>query len=237
MKRKIILLVALAAVVSIPLWMTEEPSDLLHARNGDTQTVSSVIEQCEKGVLKKLESNFRKTGLSYDSLQIAILGFKKELKLVVYARNDKADSWREFKTYDFTGFSGGPGPKLRQGDRQIPEGIYNVESLNPNSSYHLSLRVNYPNQYDRSKATGERRRNLGGDIMIHGSNVTVGCIPIGDESIEELFVLAAKSYHWGIPIVISPVDFRTGATAPPVTEIDWIDELYTNIRSELKKYN
>ena len=87
------------------------------------------------------------------------------------------------RTFPFQGFSGTLGPKLREGDGQIPEGLYRIEYLNPNSSYHLSLKIDYPNAFDREKGRSDGRERLGYDIFIHGKSVTVGCIPIGDEAI------------------------------------------------------
>lgn len=74
-----------------------------------------------------------------------------------------------------------------------PEGVYVIEWLNPNSRYHLSMRVSYPNAWDRQEATRENRTQLGGDIMIHGSNASIGCLAMGDEAAEDLFILAART--------------------------------------------
>ena len=87
---------------------------------------------------------------------------------------------------------GASGPKIQRGDKQVPEGVYGISYLNPNSAYHLSLGVNYPNAFDREMAAKDGRKNLGGDIMIHGKNVSSGCLAVGDEPAEELFVLAAE---------------------------------------------
>lgn len=73
------------------------------------------------------------------------------------------------KSYPILAASGSIGPKLRESDMQVPEGVYQIESLNPNSQFHLSLRVNYPNEFDREQARIDGRAQLGGDIMIHGS--------------------------------------------------------------------
>ena len=139
------------------------------------------------------------------------------------------------KAYEFTGFSGKIGPKLQEGDLQIPEGIYKIEYLNPNSSYHLSMKVNYPNAFDQRKGLSDGRSNLGSDIFIHGKNVTVGCIPIGDEGIEELFMLASKAIHKGIDVIIAPRDFRKNPTLPEIPEIAWEEELYDRLKVELKR--
>jgi L,D-transpeptidase catalytic domain len=75
--------------------------------------------------------------------------------------------------------SGHNGPKLREGDRQVPEGFYRITSLNPNSSYHLSIKLNYPNAFDQQHADEEGRDRLGGDIFIHGKAASIGCLAMG----------------------------------------------------------
>ncbi len=117
--------------------------------------------------------------------KLTILAFKNERKLEVWGYRQKR--WRFIKSFNWTAYSGVLGPKLKEGDRQIPEGIYGIEYLNPNSKFHLSMKVSYPNRFDREMAKRDNRDNLGGDIMIHGSNRSVGCIPIGDSGIEELY--------------------------------------------------
>lgn len=102
--------------------------------------------------------------------------------------------------------SGALGPKRREGDLQIPEGYYRVSALNPRSSYHLSLRVDYPNDSDRIR---NRRLDatapLGGDIMVHGSCVTIGCLPIEDGPIEEVYLMVSELFpDQRVPIHIFP---------------------------------
>ena len=138
------------------------------------------------------------------------------------------------RSYPVLGASGELGPKLREGDRQIPEGIYAIESLNPNSRFHLSLRVGYPNAFDRATGRLDARAQLGGDIMIHGSNVSIGCLAIGDEAAEDLFVLAADTGLKKLTIILTPVDFRRGKTLPKETQLPaWAPELYAQIQTNL----
>ena len=136
---------------------------------------------------------------------LRILVFKQERMVEV-----QAPGWSAPRRYPMTGFSGTLGPKLREGDGQIPEGVYGLAYLNPNSSYHLSMKVSYPNADDRAQAAKEGRTNLGGDIMIHGSNATVGCVPVGDEAIEELFYLVQAAGLRSVSVVIAPYDMRAG---------------------------
>ena len=107
------------------------------------------------------------------------------------------------KTYDFCATTGVLGPKRRSGDRQMPEGFYTVDAFNPTSNYHLSFRVNYPNASDKKFAD---QLNPGDNIFVHGSCITIGCIPVGDENIKEIYLLAAraKSGEQEIPIHIFP---------------------------------
>lgn len=134
---------------------------------------------------------------------LSILVFKNERLVELHATG-----WKAPRIYEMTGFSGRLGPKLREGDGQIPEGVYGIEYLNPNSAFHLSLKVSYPNAFDREMAGKDGRTNLGGDIMIHGGRATVGCIPIGDDAIEEVFFFAAKAGTENTTVVIAPYDMR-----------------------------
>ncbi len=131
--------------------------------------------------------------------------------------------------------SGTSGPKLRLGDYQVPEGFYKIESLNPNSRFHLSLRVNYPSPEDRLQAKREGRENLGGDIMIHGSNQSVGCLAMGDEGAQDLFVLAADTVRAPIEVLLCPLDFRNRDVAPDASRADWVEARYARLRAALKR--
>jgi murein L,D-transpeptidase YafK len=137
-------------------------------------------------------------------------------------------------TYPILGASGVLGPKLREGDLQVPEGIYPITELNPNSTHQVSLRIGYPNGFDRAQAALDGRTNLGGDIMIHGGRASIGCIAVGDQVSEDLFVLAADTGVSNITVVISPVDFREGRTLPASTnQPAWIPTLYNKIKATL----
>jgi murein L,D-transpeptidase YafK len=116
----------------------------------------------------------------------------------------KRRPFRLLMTAPITQSSGRPGPKRKEGDRQVPEGFYAIDLFNPVSEFHLSMRVNYPNESDRILSDPVKP---GGDIYIHGSNVSIGCLPIGDEKIEELFVLGLDARAGGqswIPVHIFP---------------------------------
>ena len=147
----------------------------------------------------------------------------------------KSGELEMIKSYPFTGFSGGPGPKLREGDGQIPEGIYAIEYLNPNSQFHLSMKLNYPNAFDKAKGKADGRDRLGFDIFIHGGSATIGCIPIGDAGIEELFLMVSEVGKLNVTAVISPYDMRMKSKRIEIPEIVWEQELHDNIRAEFNR--
>jgi murein L,D-transpeptidase YafK len=144
----------------------------------------------------------RQNGVNYPPKSIYLRAFKQEQLLEIWASD--AVQFKFIKSYTFTAFSGKIGPKIREGDLQIPEGLYIIDTFNPNSKFHLSFRINYPNTMDSVRNKNEQ--NPGSDIYIHGGNQTTGCIPIGDENIAELYWLCAQSYviNQNIPIHIFP---------------------------------
>ena len=156
----------------------------------------------EKGSL--IRSIVLKKGLDTNSLQIFMRVFKHEQKLEIWGRDSLCEEYVLLKDYRICRISGDPGPKRMQGDRQIPEGCYHIDRFNPWSHFHLSLGINYPNQSDR--ILGNRKR-LGGEIFIHGSCVTIGCIPMTDDKMKEIYILAVEATNNGqkeIPVHIFP---------------------------------
>ncbi|GAO44460.1 L,D-transpeptidase family protein [Flavihumibacter petaseus] len=161
--------------------------------------------------LKKREDSlvrqFRDKGLAWPAKYLYIRSFKYDSQLEVWVKGEKDQPFQLFKTYKVCAMAGTLGPKRMEGDYQVPEGFYYINEFNPRSVYHLSLGLNYPNASDRYLSDAIQP---GGDIYIHGSCVTTGCIPITDSQIEELYVLASNAKSLGqdfIPVHIFPVRF------------------------------
>ena len=131
----------------------------------------------------KLIVDLERNGLAYGS-PIYIRIFKTERMLELWVKQEVA--FKLFRTYDIAGMSGEPGPKLREGDRQAPEGFYYVtpSRMNPNSRFHLSFNLGYPNKYDRAHG------RTGSALMVHGNRCSIGCFAMTDEKIEEIYCLA-----------------------------------------------
>ena len=185
------------------------------------------------GVHSRLDPDFRRVGLPYPPREIILAAFKQEKQVEVWIGEGR-NQFVLLKTYPILAVSGQLGPKLKQGDKQIPEGFYRIESLNPNSMFHLALRLDYPNRFDIDQARQDGREDIGSDIMIHGGRVSIGCLAIGDEAAEDLFVLAAETGIDYVSVILSPVDFRVRdvpVSSPAVPE--WTSGLYKQIRERL----
>ncbi|MBS3954742.1 MAG: L,D-transpeptidase family protein [Methylomicrobium sp.] len=199
----------------------------------DQRTVADVLQAYGPYASHKLSQYFAKAKVSYPPREVAFIALKQEKKLELWARD--SGEFRFIRNYNIQAASGVAGPKLRQGDKQVPEGIYRIVGLNPNSNYHLSMKLNYPNEFDHFHAWQEGRANPGSDIFIHGKAASIGCLAMGDEAIEELFVLAAQVGTDNMKVVIAPHDPRTypleaGTLGLP----EWTHELYSNISREIK---
>lgn len=196
------------------------------------RTVQGVLVAIGSQVDARLNPDFKKAGVPYPPAKLTLLAFKREKRLELHAV-DHAGQFRFVRAYPILGASGGDGPKLREGDLQVPEGFYGIELLNPNSLYHLSLRVNYPNADDLGIARAEGRdlAGLGGDIMIHGGSASVGCLAMGDPAAEDLFVLAARTGLDRVGLLIFPWDFRE---SPPAGESG--NALYLRLSEAAKTY-
>lgn len=141
--------------------------------------------------------------LDPNRLEILFRLLKTHRELEVWARNRDGGPFELLHAYPLAATSGTLGPKRRAGDGQVPEGFYEIDRFNPKSNYHLSLGLNYPTPAER--ALGEP--DPGGDIFIHGGKVTVGCLPITDAGIEEVYLLAVLARSAGqasIPVHIFP---------------------------------
>ncbi len=155
-----------------------------------------------------LQKQFEAKKLAWPAKYIYIRSFKYDSQMEVWVKNDIKEPFQLFKTYKVCALAGTLGPKRMGGDFQVPEGFYYINEFNPKSTYYLSLGINYPNASDRVLSDS---LDPGGDIYIHGSCVTVGCIPITDNQIDELYILAAHAKDAGqdfIPVHIFPIRYN-----------------------------
>jgi murein L,D-transpeptidase YafK len=159
------------------------------------------VKAAREGKIGAVKALFEGKGLHYPPAAIFIRVFKREQVLELWGRDAKQDALTHVKDYPVCASSGSLGPKRKEGDLQVPEGAYRITLFNPASAYHLSLGLDYPNASDRVLSD---KRRPGGAIMIHGKCVTIGCIPIEDDGIEEVYLAASDTKDRTLPVHVFP---------------------------------
>jgi len=196
-------------------------------------TVDTIIDKIQRPVAQRLSGLLKLHNLEKLPDQVLLVAYKKEK--ILELRYKAEQKWKLFKQYPLTAYSGKLGPKLNEGDKQIPEGIYNIEYLNPNSSFYLSMKINFPNTFDLTQAKKENRNNPGSDIFIHGKNRSIGCLAIGDQAVEEVFYVASQRRQNTIPVWIFPTnDLSTNWVQLAQIKPLWLGTLYTELKNKLK---
>ncbi len=192
------LIAVLAGCFSAPLLAQDADADFKEFQLGCTR-VSDACKKYNDSAAKE----FRKKNIAWPPKDIYLRAFKSQNELELWARNNETTEYKLIKTYRICALSGALGPKRAQGDRQVPEGYYFIEDFNPKSDYYLSMQLSYPNYSDRLLG----KENLGGDIYIHGGCVTIGCMPMTDDGIKELYTVCVNARINGqefIPVHIFP---------------------------------
>lgn len=151
--------------------------------------------------------NLTSMDIALNNVNVMIKAYKYEQIVKIYVQSKSEKVWRVYKIFPFNCTSGDLGPKRKEGDYQIPEGYYHINHFNPYSNFHLSLGVSYPNKADKIKSPYAKK---GGAIYMHGGCASIGCIPIENEPIKEVYILAVFAKNNGqntIPIQIFPFDY------------------------------
>lgn len=181
-----------------------------------------------------LKKEFEEKGLNYPANYVYIRSFKYDSQLEIWVKDKPTDTFTLFKSYRVCALSGKMGPKRYEGDYQVPEGFYYINEFNPRSAHHLSLKLNYPNFSDRL----HNGKDPGGGIYIHGSCVTVGCIPLTNRQIDEVYIIAAHARDLGqdfIPVHVFPVKFNNKHSVGYLTKVSVSDDLSQRFWIKLKE--
>ena len=171
--------------------------------------ISSIFNSMEDSVAKQFEEK----KLTWPPQEMYIRSFKYDRQLEVWVKATAKEPFKLFKTYKVCMQSGTMGPKRMQGDYQVPEGFYYINEFNPNSNYHLALGLNYPNASDKILSDS---LHPGSAIYIHGNCVSIGCIPISDIPMEEVYIIASHVKTSGqdfIPVHVYPVKYNVKKSA------------------------
>lgn len=219
------------------LWprVSDQPPDAPDAPHEGRWSVAGRLQQFGLDAGHRLAPAFAEAGVAFPPRELVLAAFKEERRLDVIAP-DASGELRRVLSLPVYGASGGAGPKLREGDRQVPEGEYGIELLNPNSRFHVSLRLNYPSPSDLRRAVldGRPRGSLGGDIMIHGGSASIGCLAMGDPAAEELFALSAWVGLDNVRVLVLPWDFRSKPPPDEPPGPDWVGDLYRGLQEKVE---
>jgi murein L,D-transpeptidase YafK len=161
---------------------------LLSACNGDSLSTGA---KANRPIPDKLLAEIDAKNMDKGSPMLVRL-FKQEAELEVW-KQDRNGKFALLKTYPICRWSGDLGPKVKEGDRQAPEGFYSITpaQMNPNSGYYLSFNMGYPNAYDRAWG------RTGSQLMVHGDCSSRGCYAMTDEQISEIYALGRESFFGG----------------------------------------
>lgn len=185
----------------IPHTAVRQPTGVEFKRDQKRQRRVQIAYKEKQVAMEKL---FAVQKLPFPPTRLLIRIFKADGQLELWSAPSDSEPYLLVKSYPVCAASGKLGPKRQEGDLQVPEGFYFIDSFNPQSNFFLSMRVNYPNQSDRILGS---KWDLGGLIYIHGSCVTIGCVPLTDEGIKELYLVAVEARSAGlrkIPVHIFP---------------------------------
>ncbi len=233
-RRKMLIASGVAVVAAAALLAVPQTRRLLHpilSRIRGRRTVEQRLAELGPAARTRLQPHLDSAGLTSPPRAFTFVVLKDERRLDLFAGTSH-DTLHYIKSYPIHAASGDLGPKRREGDRQVPEGLYRIDSLNPNSRFHLSMRVDYPNADDRRIAQLQNRTDLGGDIFIHGGAASIGCVAVGDPAIEELFTLAADIGIENSEVILAPLDLRTRPLPDNLNKAPW-PQRYNDIQSRL----
>ena len=196
--------------------------------------VEVAMQRFERTAELRLMRRFDEAGVNFPPERIQLIALKESRRMELWVYSDS--QWRYIHDYLIFAASGGAGPKLREGDKQVPEGFYRIVELNPNSHFHLSMKLNYPNSFDWAQAAREGRQSPGSNIFIHGSAWSSGCLAVGNRSVEELFYLVGRVGVENADVLIAPYDFRLRQIRQDEAAPAWVSELYAYLRLRLADF-
>lgn len=202
-------------------------------------TIPQAIKHYGPSARKILKERCTAAGIAYPPKRLTMIGLKQERKLLLFAgvqeQPNRPKQSKLIGSYPLVSYSGVLGPKLKEGDLQIPEGVYRITGF---QAYNmLALCVNYPNELDQRNAASDHRTKLGGAILIHGGSQSTGCLVVSDDDMEQLFVATHDVGSKSIELIIAPCDLTK--CNPPIDRKKspkWLPALYESIKTRMLPY-
>lgn len=201
----------------------------LSCHTAQHRTTKEKIDRVEIARIEKepkISAILKQYNLQKENLHILLVAYKNLDELQLYAKNSDQDIFQKIQSFPICQRSGVLGPKKAEGDKQVPEGLYHIDRFNPESIYFLSLGLNYPNELDKSLGY------TGSDIFIHGKCETVGCLPMTDDLIKEIYLYATAAKNAGqekIPVYIFPFEM-TESNIQQYQKEDATDAFWKNLQ-------
>ncbi|MDR3617480.1 MAG: TonB C-terminal domain-containing protein [Candidatus Obscuribacterales bacterium] len=195
-------------------------------------TVNQAMQRFGPSARAALKKRFAQAGIAYPPAKITMIALKQERVVYLFAENKSPVL---IGTYPLSTFSGKLGPKLRQGDLQIPEGVYEINGRA--ASFRLALKVKYPNDFDLSMAAHDKRTALGSDILVHNGTVSTGCLVLSMPDMQELFIAAIDVGLSNVTLIIVPCNLLK--SSPDIDfsrQPAWVPQLYQSLKEKLERY-
>jgi hypothetical protein len=194
-------------------------------------TVAQALKQYGPDAKKRLLAEFESAGVAYPPKNVSVVSLKNERLLFIFAK-EKEGKWKQVAIHPIVACSGELGPKLKEGDMQVPEGFYKVSALD--ASTHLCFWVDYPNREDKANARAEHRTKLGGNIQIHEGVYSTGCVVLNHNDMADLVVLAHDAGINNVSLIIAPCNLLAKEPAIDLSkQPKWLPRLYKDLRTEL----
>jgi murein L,D-transpeptidase YafK len=181
--------------------------------------------------LTEVKQLFAAAKVAFPPRQLLLRAFKREKELEVWASAGEGQALAHIATYEICRMSGSLGPKKKEGDWQVPEGFYAIDHYKDKSDYYLALRVSYPNRRDR------QLRFAGSAIMIHGRCVSIGCLAMTDERIQELWVMATAVRALGKVVHVHLYPARDLAKLIASTSDAELKSFWGNLKEGLDRFD
>jgi len=195
-------------------------------------TVNQALQRFGPSARGALRKRFAQAGAAYPPLKMTMIALKQERMVYLFAENKSPVL---IGSYPLSTFSGKLGPKLRQGDLQIPEGVYEINGRA--ASFRLVLKVKYPNEFDLRMASEDKRSSLGSDILVHNGTVSTGCLVLSMPDMQELFIAASDVGVSNVSLIIVPCNLLKSS---PDTDFSrqpaWVPQLYQSLKKKLERY-
>ncbi len=197
-------------------------------------TVAQALKKYGPDAKKRILPYLKNAEVDYPPKQIELVCLKDSNQLFVFARDGRGNR-KKVKTYTLVSRSGEQGPKIKEGDLQVPEGFYKITALD--AMTHLAMWVNYPNRADMAHAKLDHRTNLGGYIQIHAGVFSTGCLVLNSDDMAELMLLGNETGCRNIALIIAPCNLLL--KKPDVDlgkQPKWLPELYKELKTALADF-